>query len=148
VIVLILFLLGKSRRANGRLVRKVIYTTIYDKMVQKGYSARRQNVSINVRVNGYDVDLVPAKHQRMVCTRCRIVGADPRPNWREHRAVGKERQDCGSASPLDIATSGFGRAPPRGRFQHGCTAERRERGAPTCAGCFFDPAQSSPARPA
>jgi hypothetical protein len=24
----------------------------------------------------------------MVCTRCGIIGADARPNWREHRAQG------------------------------------------------------------
>ena len=27
------------------------------------YTPRRQNVSLNIRVNGYSVDLVPAKHQ-------------------------------------------------------------------------------------
>jgi hypothetical protein len=32
-------------------------------MKAKGYAPDEQNVSINVRVNGYDVDLVPAKHQ-------------------------------------------------------------------------------------
>ena len=32
-------------------------------MTEKGYSPRRQNVSINIRVNGYSVDLVPAKRQ-------------------------------------------------------------------------------------
>jgi hypothetical protein len=34
---------------------------------------------------GDDV-LVPAFGPRMVCTRCGIIGADARPNWREHRA--------------------------------------------------------------
>jgi len=28
-----------------------------------GYTARRQNVSVSIRVNGYDVDLVPGKRQ-------------------------------------------------------------------------------------
>ena len=32
-------------------------------MKESGYTPKRQNVSINVRVNGYDVDLVPAKRQ-------------------------------------------------------------------------------------
>lgn len=31
---------------------------------------------------------VPAFGPRMVCTRCGIIGADARPNWREHRARG------------------------------------------------------------
>jgi hypothetical protein len=31
---------------------------------------------------------VSAFGPRMVCTRCGIVGADARPNWREHRAQG------------------------------------------------------------
>jgi hypothetical protein len=33
--------------------------------------------------------LVRAFGPRMVCTRCGIVGADARPNWREHRAKGR-----------------------------------------------------------
>ena len=32
-------------------------------MKEKGYAPKQQNVSINIRVNGYNVDLVPAKHQ-------------------------------------------------------------------------------------
>ena len=32
-------------------------------MTEAGFSPKRQNVSINIRVNGYDVDLVPAKRQ-------------------------------------------------------------------------------------
>lgn len=42
---------------------KEIYESLYDRMKAKGYTPKRQNVSINVRVNGYDVDLVPAKRQ-------------------------------------------------------------------------------------
>jgi hypothetical protein len=42
---------------------KEIYNSLFSKMEAKGYSPKRQNVSINVRVNGYDVDLVPAKRQ-------------------------------------------------------------------------------------
>lgn len=42
---------------------KEIYTKLFNKLKEKGYSPRQQNVSINIRVNGYDVDLVPAKHQ-------------------------------------------------------------------------------------
>jgi hypothetical protein len=42
---------------------KDIYTKLAKRMQEKGYVAKQQNVSINVRVGVYDVDLVPAKHQ-------------------------------------------------------------------------------------
>lgn len=42
---------------------KQIYESLFTKMSQSGYTPKRQNVSINVKVNGYDVDLVPAKRQ-------------------------------------------------------------------------------------
>lgn len=42
---------------------KEIYEKLFARMTEKGYSPRRQNVSINIRVNGYSVDLVPAKRQ-------------------------------------------------------------------------------------
>lgn len=40
-----------------------IHNSLFDRLSQAGYSPKRQNVSINVRVNSYDVDLVPAKRQ-------------------------------------------------------------------------------------
>jgi hypothetical protein len=42
---------------------KDIYESLFKKMTEKGYTPKRQNVSINVKVNGYSVDLVPAKRQ-------------------------------------------------------------------------------------
>lgn len=42
---------------------KEIYERLHAKMQEHGYSPRQQNVSINVRVNSYDVDLVPGKRQ-------------------------------------------------------------------------------------
>lgn len=42
---------------------KEIYDSLFNKITQKGYLPKRQNVSINVNVNGYSVDLVPAKRQ-------------------------------------------------------------------------------------
>lgn len=42
---------------------KEIYTKLFDRLKSSGYSPKQQNVSINIRVSGYDVDLVPAKHQ-------------------------------------------------------------------------------------
>lgn len=47
---------------------KDIYDKLFDKMNSTGYSPKRQNVSINVCVNGYKVDLVPAKRQNMFST--------------------------------------------------------------------------------
>lgn len=40
-----------------------IYNKLFETIMAKGYSPKRQNVSINVRVNNYDVDLVPARRQ-------------------------------------------------------------------------------------
>lgn len=40
---------------------KTIYNTLFNAMTNAGYKPKRQNVSINVRVGAYDVDLVPAR---------------------------------------------------------------------------------------
>lgn len=42
---------------------KEIYNKLFNYMSDHGYNPTRQNVSINIRVNGCDVDLVPAKRQ-------------------------------------------------------------------------------------
>jgi hypothetical protein len=42
---------------------KEIYSTLFNQMKDKGYSPKQQNVSINVKVGGYSVDLVPGKRQ-------------------------------------------------------------------------------------
>jgi hypothetical protein len=42
---------------------KDIYTKLFNRMKEKGFTPKAQNVSINVKVNGFDVDLVPAKRQ-------------------------------------------------------------------------------------
>jgi len=42
---------------------KEIYDTLFKKMTENSYTPKRQNVSINVRVSGFNVDLVPAKRQ-------------------------------------------------------------------------------------
>ncbi len=55
-----LFISLKSDTTN---TLKDIYTSLASKMKASGYSPKEQNVSINVQVNSYDVDLVPAKHQ-------------------------------------------------------------------------------------
>jgi tRNA nucleotidyltransferase (CCA-adding enzyme) len=44
---------------------KEIYERLYTQMQNNGYSPRLQNVSIRVRVNSYDVDLVPGKQQNL-----------------------------------------------------------------------------------
>lgn len=42
---------------------KDIYETLHKKLTEIGYAPKRQNVSLNIKVNGYSVDLVPAKRQ-------------------------------------------------------------------------------------
>lgn len=42
---------------------KQIYDSLFQRMTDRGYSPKRQNVSISVKVNEYSVDLVPAKRQ-------------------------------------------------------------------------------------
>jgi hypothetical protein len=43
---------------------------------------------------------VPTFGPKMVCTRCGIVGADPRPNWGEHHAqgAGLDAAQCGTSA--------------------------------------------------
>ena len=40
---------------------KNYYNDIYDFLKQKGFSVRKQNVSLGVKYRGYDIDVVPAK---------------------------------------------------------------------------------------
>lgn len=42
---------------------KEIYDSLYDRMVEEGISARKQNVSIGITYLGRKIDLVPAKRQ-------------------------------------------------------------------------------------
>jgi hypothetical protein len=42
---------------------KQVFESLFQRMTEIGGQPRRQNVSINVKVNGYSVDLVPAKQQ-------------------------------------------------------------------------------------
>jgi len=42
---------------------KEIYNKLFNTMIERGYVPKRQNVSVNLRVSGYDVDLVPGKRQ-------------------------------------------------------------------------------------
>jgi hypothetical protein len=44
---------------------KDIYDYLFNRLSIDGYAPKRQNVSINVMVNGYSVDIVPAKRQNM-----------------------------------------------------------------------------------
>jgi hypothetical protein len=45
---------------------KEIYDKLFNTMKANGYTPTQQNVSINVRANGYSVDLVPGKRQGAV----------------------------------------------------------------------------------
>ena len=42
---------------------KEVYNQLFDCLTSAGYSPRRQNVSLNIRVSQYSVDLVPGKRQ-------------------------------------------------------------------------------------
>ena len=42
---------------------KQVYESLFSYMQGQGYTPRRQNVSVNIRVGNIDVDLVPAKRQ-------------------------------------------------------------------------------------
>jgi hypothetical protein len=42
---------------------KQLYTMLANRLRANGYAPEEQNVSINIKVGGYGVDLVPAKHQ-------------------------------------------------------------------------------------
>jgi hypothetical protein len=52
-----------SLKSDTQETLKDIYTKLSKRMGEKGYTPRQQNVSINITVGGYRVDLVPAKHQ-------------------------------------------------------------------------------------
>ncbi len=52
-----------SLSPNVRETLKEIYESLFTRLSQIGYNPKQQNVSINVKVSGYSVDLVPAKHQ-------------------------------------------------------------------------------------
>ena len=53
--------LSLSEHTNETL--KEVYNNLFDCLTSAGYSPRRQNVSLNVTVSKYSVDLVPAKRQ-------------------------------------------------------------------------------------
>lgn len=52
-----------SLSSNVRETLKEIYESLFTKLSNVGYAPKRQNVSINIKVDGYSVDLVPAKQQ-------------------------------------------------------------------------------------
>lgn len=45
-----------------------IYSTLFNRLKEDGYAPTKRNVSIGVRVNGFDVDLVPGKRQNAFST--------------------------------------------------------------------------------
>jgi hypothetical protein len=53
-----LFISLKSDTTN---TLKEIYDSLFAQFQSAGYTPKKQNVSINIKVGGYDVDLVPAK---------------------------------------------------------------------------------------
>jgi hypothetical protein len=53
-----------SLRSDTTATLNVIYDTLFTRLQQSGYTARKQNVSIGLNVGTYKVDLVPAKQQQ------------------------------------------------------------------------------------
>jgi tRNA nucleotidyltransferase (CCA-adding enzyme) len=49
-----------SLSQNTRETLKEIYNKLFARMTERGYAPKPQNVSINIQVNGYRVDLGPA----------------------------------------------------------------------------------------
>lgn len=43
-----------------------IYTTLFNRLYHAGFEPRQQNVSIGIKLNGYSVDVVPARRQSHV----------------------------------------------------------------------------------
>lgn len=52
-----------SENCNNTL--KEIYESLFARLQERGLSPKRQNVSINVKMKGIDIDLVPAKRQNV-----------------------------------------------------------------------------------
>jgi hypothetical protein len=57
-----------SLSENTPATLKEVHDTLFTAVSNAGYTPRRQNVSINIRVGGYDVDLVPGKRQNAIST--------------------------------------------------------------------------------
>jgi hypothetical protein len=47
----------------GRMTLREVHESLFDALVAAGHRPRRQNVSINIKQNGYSVDLVPGHQQ-------------------------------------------------------------------------------------
>ena len=78
---------------------KEIYDTLFEKMKGRGYSPKRQNVSINISLNGYSVDLVPGKRQNA---------------WSEDHSLYRRKADTWTKTNIDThiaKVTGSGRAP-------------------------------------
>jgi Nucleotidyltransferase domain len=45
---------------------KQIHDTLFNKLTERGYAPKRQNVSLNIKVGSYSVDLVPGKRQTLL----------------------------------------------------------------------------------
>src|SRR5579871_440871 len=57
-----------SLHPNTPATLRVVHDTLVAKLRQSNYMPRLQNVSINIKVNGYSVDLVPGKLQNALLT--------------------------------------------------------------------------------
>jgi tRNA nucleotidyltransferase (CCA-adding enzyme) len=72
-----------SLAANTTNPLKEIYGTLANRLQGGGYTVRRQNVSLNIRVGSIDVDLVPAKRQDTTSEDHSRIAAKPIPGPRQ-----------------------------------------------------------------
>jgi predicted nucleotidyltransferase len=52
-----------SLTSNTRETLKEVYNKLFARLSEAGFKPRRQNVSLGIKVDGFDVDVVPAKRQ-------------------------------------------------------------------------------------
>lgn len=78
---------------------KEIYDTLFERMKGCGYGPKRQNVSINISLSGYSVDLVPGKQQNA---------------WSEDHSLYRRKADTWTKTNIDThiaKVTGSGRTP-------------------------------------
>lgn len=59
-----------------------VYEKLFNRLTIDGYAPRRQNVSLGIKVNGWKVDVVPAKKQSILTT-THSIWSHKQQSWRE-----------------------------------------------------------------
>jgi hypothetical protein len=76
-----------------------MYLTLYNAVTTSGYTARKQNVSIGLTVNGYSIDLVPGRRQSQ-CGNDHSIYLSKTSSWTQTN-VGKHIAHVQSSSRID-----------------------------------------------